>query len=43
MKFILKYYDEYFLMHPDKKGIIMKNVYISTDEISIIEEAKNKY
>jgi hypothetical protein len=42
MKFILNYYDEYFLINPDKKGKIMKNVYISTDEMSIIEEAQNK-
>jgi CMP-N-acetylneuraminic acid synthetase len=42
MKYIEYYYDEYFLINPDKKGKLNKTVYISTDEMSIIAEAKNK-
>jgi hypothetical protein len=43
MKFITNYYDEYFLINPQQKNKINKTIYISTDEISIIEEAKQKY
>jgi len=42
MKYIENYFEEYFLINPDQKDKINKTVYISTDEMSIIEEPKNK-
>ncbi len=42
MKHVIKYFDEYEIMNPDKINV-KRVVYLSTDDISVINEAKTKY